>query len=68
MRPAITSPLERISEDAYEKYRFLEEQSRNARYRCTRFSESDAALVQRSYYEPFREIVRSLLAVHGHLK
>jgi len=53
--------LDRISQEAYTQYRYLEDQSRNARYRCTRFSKADIAIVQRDYYAPFRDTVRARL-------
>lgn len=53
--------LLRISDQVFTQYRFLESQSRSARYHGARFSENDVGVVRRYYYEPLRDFIEQQL-------
>ena len=52
-----------FTDEAYEWYRQLKEDSRVARYKMRQFSESDFADLRRDFFDPFRAFIISMLRV-----
>jgi len=52
-----------FTDEAYEWYRQLKEDSRVARYKMRQFSESDFEDLQQDFFHPFRAFIMSMLRV-----